>query len=184
MALKTLLKREREKKSWIFRTIHFSIFSFVNFSGYVLSSPSIDPFTWPSARSNFSLDAKKSIISIFIDDVFKNYDPLNETSEIGLLIPTSGRFFTSSTIKCHARAKWSTKELTRQRRGRSCRSKENKNKTFPLEKKEHTVERGKFANYAHLSLIILYFLLPSLLPYNNKHTFAEFPVSVLRRHGG
>lgn len=52
-------KREREKKSWIFRTIHFSIFSFVNFSGYVLSSPSIDPFTWPSARSNFSLDAKK-----------------------------------------------------------------------------------------------------------------------------
>lgn len=55
-------KREREREKVLDisrRTIHFSIFSFVNFSGYVLSSPSIDPFTWPSARSNFSLDAKK-----------------------------------------------------------------------------------------------------------------------------
>lgn len=40
----------------------------------------------------------------------------------------------------------------------------NENKTFPLGKKEErTVERGKFANYAHLSLIILYSVPPSPL---------------------
>lgn len=176
-------KREREKVLDISNDsfLHFLLRKLLRIRSFV----AFDRSFHVAIRSiQFLARCEKSIISILIDDVFKNYDPLNETSEIGLLIPTSGRFFTSSTIKCHARAKWSTKELTRQRRGRSCRSKENKNKTFPLEKKEHTVERGKFANYAHLSLIILYFLLPSLLPYNNKHTFAEFPVSVLRRHGG
>lgn len=136
------------------------------------------------------LDERKTIISI--DDVFKNYVSMNhQTRRAGSIFPFP-RVVVSSMIKCYARATRSTKELTRQRRGRSCRSKETKIKRSRSGRKKNT-QRGTWKVCQLRPLISNYPLFrPSLPPLFPPSSFLTIINTLsrnslrlfLRRHGG